>query len=134
MKLSSKTITAIKLFIDLAEQYENGFITLNEISQRKDISKKFLEQIVPIYKTSGLLLVNRGNQGGYKLSKDPKDISLLEICKYTENSFEKVDYDNPIINQVINGLDSSIIQYLENISLKDICDKQKDSYSNNYVI
>ena len=43
MKLSSKTITAIKMFIDLGEQYENGFISLKDIAQRKDLSKKFLE-------------------------------------------------------------------------------------------
>lgn len=134
MKLSSKTITAMKLFIDLAEHFNDGFINLNEIASRKEISKKFLEQIVPIYKTSGLLIVNRGNQGGYKLNKNPKDISLLDIVKYTENSFEKVDYHDMVINQIIDGLDDSIILYLKSTSLKDIVEKQRDSYTNNYII
>lgn len=134
MKLSSKTITAMKLFIDLAEHFNDGFINLNEIASRKEISKKFLEQIVPIYKTSGLLIVNRGNQGGYKLNKNPKDISLLDIVKYTENSFEKVDYHDMVINQIIDGLDDSIIHYLKSTSLKDIVEKQRDSYTNNYII
>ena len=52
MKLSSKSLTAIKMFIDLGEHYEEGFITLNDIANRKDVSKKFLEQIVILYKKS----------------------------------------------------------------------------------
>ena len=46
MKLSSRTITAIKMFIDLGEHYEDGFISLVDIANRKDVSKKFLEQIM----------------------------------------------------------------------------------------
>ena len=75
MKLSSKTISAIILFIDLCEHYDEGFINLKDISKRKDISAKFLEQIIPLYKSSNLLLVSRGNQGGYKLNQNPKNIS-----------------------------------------------------------
>ena len=70
MKLSSKSISAIKMFIDLGEHYEEGFISLVDIAKRKELSKKFLEQIVPLFKNNNLLICNRGNQGGYKLSKD----------------------------------------------------------------
>lgn len=45
MRSSSKNLTAIKMFIDLGEHYEEGFVTLNNIANRKDVSKKFLEQI-----------------------------------------------------------------------------------------
>ena len=76
MKLSSKSITAIKMFIDLGEHYEEGYISLVDISNRKEISKKFLEQIVPLYKKAKLLDCNRGNKGGYKLAKPPVKISL----------------------------------------------------------
>ena len=85
MKLSSKTITAIKMFIDLGEHYEEGYISLVDIANRKELSKKFLEQIVPIYKTSGLLLGTRGNQGGYRLAKSPNEITLKDIILYATN-------------------------------------------------
>ena len=81
MKISSKTITAIKMFIDLGEHYDDGFISLVDIAKRKDLSKKFLEQIVPLYKNNGLILGTRGNQGGYKLAKAPREISLRDIAK-----------------------------------------------------
>lgn len=134
MKLSSKTISAIKLFIDLGEHYEDGFINLKDISNRKDISAKFLEQIIPLYKGNNLLLVSRGNQGGYKLNQNPKDISLLEIVKVTENSFEKILYKDEVINSFINDLDEVIISYLKNITLSTLIEKQIEAYSNSYVI
>ena len=55
MKLSSKSITAIKMFIDLGEHYEEGYISLVDIAKRKELSKKFLEQIVPLFKNNNLL-------------------------------------------------------------------------------
>ena len=89
MKLSSKTITAIKMFIDLGEHYDEGYISLVDIANRKELSKKFLEQIVPLYKVNGLLLGTRGNQGGYRLAKSPNEITLKDIIYISENGLSK---------------------------------------------
>jgi Rrf2 family protein len=90
MKLSSKSLTAIKMFVDLGEHYQDDFISLVDIASRKDVSKKFLEQIVIPYKKAGLLIGSRGNQGGYKLARAPHLITLKDIIEVSENSlFEK---------------------------------------------
>ena len=134
MKLSSKTITAIKMFIDLGEQYENGFISLKDIAERKEISKKFLEQIVPAYKSTGLLLGNRGNQGGYKLAKAPNQIYLSEIIYIFENNLAKDNVGYASIDNVINKADQLLEDYFSKISLAELIEKQCESYSNNYCI
>ena len=134
MKLSSKTITAIKMFIDLGEHYQDGFISLKDVAERKDISKKFLEQIVPIYKNNGLLLGNRGNQGGYRLAKKPQDINMKEIIYTLENDFNKQETGSTPINIMINKADDMLDNYFSNISLVELVEKQKESYSYNYSI
>ena len=134
MKLSSKTITAIKMFIDLGEHYQDGFISLKDIAERKDISKKFLEQIVPIYKNNGLLLGNRGNQGGYRLAKKPQDINMKEIIYTLENDFNKQETGSTPINTMIDKADDMLDNYFSNISLAELVEKQKESYSYNYSI
>ena len=48
MKISTKGRYALRMLLDLAEQREKGFVALKEIAQRQNISKKYLEQIVPI--------------------------------------------------------------------------------------
>ena len=134
MKLSSKTITAIKMFIDLGEQYENGFISLKDIAQRKDLSKKFLEQIVPSFKNSGLLLGNRGNQGGYKLAKSPNQISLKDIIYIQENNLAKESINFASIDSAINKADALLEDYFSKISLAKLIEDQRESYLNDYSI
>ena len=134
MKLSSKTITAIKMFIDLGEQYENGFISLKDIAQRKDLSKKFLEQIVPSYKNAGLLLGNRGNQGGYKLAKSPNQISLKDIIYIQENNLAKESINFASIDSAINKADALLEDYFSKISLAKLIEDQRESYLNDYSI
>ena len=134
MKLSSKTITAIKMFIDLGEQYENGFISLKDIAQRKDLSKKFLEQIVPAYKTIGLIIGNRGNQGGYKLAKSPNEISLKDIIYVLENDLGKEPVGYSPIDKMINKADDLLDDYFSNVKLSKLIDDQVELYSNDYSI
>ena len=134
MKLSSKTIMAIKMFIDLGEQYESGFISLKDIAQRKDLSKKFLEQIVPSFKNSGLLLRNRGNQGGYKLAKSPNKIYLKDIIYVFENDLTKENIGYAPIDNVMNKADQLLDGYFSQVTLAKLIDDQRESYLNDYSI
>ena len=134
MKLSSKTTTAIKMFIDLGEHYEEGFVSLLDISKRKDVSKKFLEQIVPLYKNNGLLIGGRGNQGGYKLAKRPDQISLKDIIYVTENSLSINDDHNSTIDSVVKGADDLLDNYFSNLKLSKLIEMELESYANNYYI
>lgn len=134
MKLSSRTITAIKMFIDLGEHYEEGYISLVDIANRKDLSKKFLEQIVPLYKTNNLLLGNRGNQGGYRLSKAPNQISLKDIVSISELSLEKTSYSDSTITSITNDLDNLLDSYLEKMTLDKLIELEQSQYLNSYCI
>ena len=134
MKLSSKSITAIKMFIDLGEHYEEGFISLVDIAKRKELSKKFLEQIVPLFKSNNLLICNRGNQGGYRLAKSPNDISLKDIIYITENNLTKNSTNDGPIDIVLNEVDDLLDNYFTNVSLNKLIELQADSYLNNYII
>ena len=134
MKLSSKTITAIKMFIDLGEHYEEGFTSLVDIAKRKDLSKKFLEQIVPVYKNNGLLLCSRGNQGGYRLSKSPNAISLKDIIYVSESGLSKENVDYAPIDNFLNEIDKHLELYLEKKMLSKLIEDAGESYINNYII
>lgn len=134
MKLSSKSLTAIKMFIDLGEHYEEGFITLNDIANRKDVSKKFLEQIVILYKKSGLLVGSRGNQGGYRLAKRADQITLKDIIEISENSLFEEQIEGNLIKDILKGMDKKIDEYFSSITLSSLVDQQIASYTNNYCI
>ena len=122
------------MFVDLGEHYEDGFVSLLDISKRKEVSKKFLEQIVPIFKSNGLIIGNRGNQGGYRLAKSPSLISLKEILYATENSFMKEKTNYSPVDEVLEQIDSELDKYLSSITLDKLVDSQISLYSSNYYI
>lgn len=144
MKISTKGRYALRMLIDLAEHNEKGFIALKEIAERQDISKKYLEQIIPILNRSGILITNRGYQGGYKLGKNPKEITVGEILRNTEGSMAPVACLEQTPNQcekcsycvtlpVWQGLEKVVNEYLDGISLQDIID-QKVNGNSDYII
>ena len=73
MKISTKGRYALRMMIDLAEHQNDGFIALKDIARRQNISKKYLEQIVPMLHRSNFLRTNRGYQGGYRLARAPRE-------------------------------------------------------------
>ena len=145
MKISTKGRYALRMLIDLAEHEGDGFIALKDIAERQNISKKYLEQIVPILSRSGILRTNRGSQGGYALSKEPDHVTVGEILRLTEGSLSPVSCldgdpaqcprsaDCPTL-PVWQGLNRVINEYLDGITLRSILDSQRERYINDYSI
>ena len=144
MKISTKGRYALRLIVDLAEHRENGFIALKDIADRQNISKKYLEQIVPMLNGADMLITNRGNRGGYMLSREPKDYTVGDILRITEgsmapvaclegavNSCERRDYCQTLF--VWEGLYKTVNEYLESITVQDILDKGQ-GLKNDYII
>ena len=134
MKFTAKTIYTIKLFIDLGEHFNEGYISLNDVSRRKDIPKKFIEQIIPLFKNTNLITGTRGNKGGYKLLKNPNSISLKDIVSVTEKDLFNSKSNYSPLDLSINDLDLYIDNYFKNLNLKQLIDNQIEAYSNNYDI
>lgn len=132
------------MLIELALRKEEGFIPLKEIAKKQNISKKYLEQIVPIMNNSGLLLTNRGYQGGYKLAKDPSQITVGMILRATEGSMAPVSClenqqelcdrsDICMALTVWRGLEEVINEYLDGITLQNILDNN-NALQQDYII
>lgn len=145
MKISTKGRYALRMMLDLAMNQGDDFVSLKDIAERQNISKKYLEQIVPMMNKSGMLKTNRGNKGGYRLLKDPEQYSVGEILRVTEGSLAPVaclDYDpvdceragECMTLQVWKGLYKVVTDYLDNVSLQDIINANPDLHGNDYCI
>lgn len=145
MKISTKGRYALRMLLDLAEHQNDGYVALKDIAERQDISKKYLEQIVPILNKSDVLRTNRGFQGGYRLAKAPDQYTVGEILRLTEGNLSPVaclEHD-PVecarsgecaTLPVWKGLYRVINEYLDGITLQDILDQQRERYANDYII
>ncbi|MGN0649457.1 MAG: RrF2 family transcriptional regulator [Oscillospiraceae bacterium] len=129
MKISTKGRYALRLLIDLAQHPNDGYISLKEIAERQSLSKKYLEQIVPMLTKSDLLKTNRGYQGGYLLTKKPELYTVGEIMKVSEGSLFVEEYTSnspdsaeDLTIPVWEGLNKAISDYLYGVTLQDIID------------
>lgn len=123
------------MLLDLAEHKDEGFVSLKDISERQDISRKYLEQIVTLLGRPGFLRANRGKKGGYMLAKEPRQYTVGEILRITEGGLAPVSCLEDEPNQckrcndcmtlsVWKGLQNVIDVYLDNITLQTILDKK----------
>lgn len=137
MKISTRGRYSLRMMIDLAQHYNEGFIALKDISARQNISKKYLEQIIPFLNRSSLLNANKGHMGGYQLAKDPSKITVRVILESAEGSLTPVScMDNTpnlcehcedcLTLPVYQGLYHTILDYLDSITLQDIIDRSQN--------
>ena len=143
MKISTKGRYAMRLLIDLYENQGDGFVALKDIAARQDISKKYLEQIVPALTGDGILKTSRGFQGGYRLAREPEDIPVGDILRLTEGSLAPVSCLTPgavscsrmascRTYEMWKGLNDLISDYFGKITLADLA--LPDQAGNDYVI
>ena len=145
MKISTKGRYALRMLYDLALHSEDGYISLKDIAERQNISKKYLEQIVPLLSRNGCLKTNRGNKGGYMLNKSPSEHTVSEILRATEGNLAPVSCLECTPNEcpradecstlfVWEGLYKVITSYLDSITLQDIIDHVSKKSGDDYCI
>ena len=145
MKISTKGRYALRMLIELAAHQETGFVSLKEISERQNISKKYLELIVPMLNKSGILRTNRGNKGGYMLAKSPAECTVGDVLRATEGSLAPVSCLEYPVNDcpradccetlyIWEGLAKTVSDYLDSITLQDVLDRRTSNGGSDYCI
>ena len=145
MRISTKGRYALRMMIDLAEHRQDGYISLKDIAERQNISKKYLEQIIPIVNRTDFLQTTRGPQGGYRLTRDPSKYTVGDILRLTEGSLAPVACadrdpadcprsDDCVTLPIWKGLSRVINEYVDGITLQDILDQKHRHDKYDYVI
>jgi Rrf2 family protein len=135
MKFNTKTRYGLRAMIELGMSSKNVGVYQKEISERQDISFKYLDQIISSLKASGLILNSSGRMSGYILSRDPENISIYDIFKSFEHELAIVDCLNGdgqcnrerkcAARDFWQDLNELIIEHLESVKLADLARKQR---------
>ena len=116
MKFSTKSRYALRLMAELARYAPGTTVSLKEISERQNLSLKYLEQIVTPLARVGLVKSERGSQGGYRLTKAPADYTAGEILRAIEGPTSEQCFPLPFWA----GLDEVINQYIDSVTLEQL--------------
>jgi len=91
MKLSTRTRYGMRALLELAMAHNAGPLQIKVIAERQNISNKYLEQLVAMLKTAGLVRSVRGPHGGYVLSRPPEEIKLSDVFRTLEGPILTVE-------------------------------------------
>jgi len=84
LELTHRGAYAIRAVLTLARAFGGPVIPARAIAQDMDIPGRFLPQVLADLARSGLVEARLGRAGGYRLTRPPERISVLEIIEAVE--------------------------------------------------
>ncbi|MDR2037122.1 MAG: Rrf2 family transcriptional regulator [Bacteroidales bacterium] len=84
MILSRKTNYSILALTRLVMEGRDGVVQISEIAKKEQIPQRYLENLFLELRKEGIVGSRLGKNGGYFLSRNPAEISLLEIIQLFE--------------------------------------------------
>ena len=128
MKLSGKGRYAIKAMINIALNNSKQPKTLLEISKHQGISLSYLEQLFALLRKHNLVSGVRGPGGGYRLSVEPKDITIAQIINAI-NSDMPVKTGSESKDEVIwDNFSDRLCNYLETVTLGSLIEDSNSEF------
>lgn len=144
MKLSTRTRYGIRAILELAQNYGKGPVQLKIVARNQGISVKYLEQLMAMLKSAGIVNSIRGSKGGYILAKSPEQIKLSDCFNCLEGpvvTVECVENDNYcprisdcIAREVWAEIQKAVMTVLESMTLQNLLDKTKNNETLYYQI
>ncbi len=143
MKLGTKGQYAVMAMADLAAQSQDHPVPLIDIARRQHIPMPYLEQIFVKLRRCGLVKSVRGHQGGYNLSLSSGELKIFDIMKAVEEDISTTRCQSKtslscqgrsgkcLTHNLWEGLQAHIEQYLNTITLHDLCQRPHLSFFHN---
>ena len=131
MKISTKGRYALRLMMEFARQPEQ-VTRLKDAAAKQELSEKYLEQIVAVLSKAGFVKSIRGAQGGYLLTRAPKDYSVGDILRLTEGNMAPVvclGQDSVACDlaerSVFSRIESAVNEVIDHITLADLLQEEQ---------
>lgn len=139
MKVSTKVRYGVKALKYIVEKSKEGkLVRIKEISESENISVQYLEQILFKLKNEKIIEGKRGPTGGYRLLKEPKEITLHDLYRILDEDEKVIDCnENNGQNEscceeqdckgscIWGQLDAAMTKILENTTLEDLVKNSK---------
>jgi Rrf2 family protein len=129
--ISAKVDYAVRALCTLADA-DGKPVTAESLAQSQGLPAKFLESILNDMRRAGLLLSQRGAEGGYRLSRPASAITVAEVIRPLDGPLAEVrglrpeaaTYEGPAkhLQDVWVAVRASLRSVLEQVTLVDLVD------------
>jgi Rrf2 family protein len=127
--ISAKVDYAVRAMCTVAAAGDQA-VTAESLANAQGLPPKFLESILNDLRRAGLLRSQRGAEGGYRLARGPKEITVADIIRPLDGPLAEVrglrpeaaSYEGAAehLQQVWIAVRSSLRSVLEKVTLADI--------------
>ena len=130
MKLKSYTDYALRVLMHLAARPDR-IASIGEIARTYRISHNHLMKVVHDLRKAGFLDAVRGRSGGIRLARPASDISVGQVVRQTEGSFDLVDCGSCVIapacalTAALHEARKAFMNVLDGYSLDDLVEERK---------
>jgi Rrf2 family protein len=131
VRISAKADYAVRAALELAAA-EDPPVKGERLAESQSIPLKFLENILGDLRQSGLVVSQRGPDGGYRLERPADQISVADVIRAVDGPLasvrgerpESMHYAGPAeqLAPVWIALRSAVRGVLEHVSLRDVVD------------
>lgn len=90
MMISTRGRYALRVLLDLADNFSKGYIPMKDVANRQELSLKYIERIMPVLSKNNLVEGVHGKGGGYRLTKAPENYRVGDILRLTEGDLAPV--------------------------------------------
>lgn len=132
MELSCKVEYALIALLELANHPNpDEPLQIKQIAAKQSIPDRYLEQVFSALRHAGIVRSQRGNKGGYKLAREPWQISLLEVfsCLEVAESLKRqqdaTSLDRSIVRDIWKEAQQSAKDILERRTIRDLCQERQ---------
>ncbi|MDF0489941.1 Rrf2 family transcriptional regulator [Sphingomonas sp. H39-1-10] len=132
MQLTRYTDYAIRVLLHVGARDEGSLSSISEIASIYGISKSHLMKVVQDLGQAGFLTTVRGRNGGLKLGRDARAITIGEIVRHAEQGFDLVDCSSCIIApacglpNILNEATQAFLAVLDRYTLADVLSRRAD--------
>lgn len=135
MRVTTKGKYGLMMLVEIAAQQPGKAIPLKVISQRQNISEKYLEQIIIPLSKARVVKSIRGSQGGYTMKESPETLTvgkLLEILEGEQSLRACIGEvggcpraDTCAVIDLWVDVNQAIGQVLDNVTLADLVERKQ---------
>lgn len=82
MRLTRAGEYAVRCVLYLAKKGKGELVSRKEVAEKTDTPDQFLAKIAQLLAKARIIEIVQGAAGGYRLLKEPRDITLLEVVEH----------------------------------------------------
>jgi Rrf2 family protein len=144
-QISKKSRYAIRGLLEMVLRGNEGPVNVRTLAQSQDIPTRFLEVIFNELKQGGFVLSVRGKAGGYRLAREPEEITVGQIIQFLDRNMKAhgdaastvPHHGDFALSSMMDKINQAVCDICDEASLKDMAAevmKNQSAFVSSYII